>query len=115
MNAAGRFLSSLAVADRGEEGCGGGGGGGGGSGGAVEGYGRLSSSVFFVSWSECATFTSLIQECSRLTIQPQESHAILARSVRLNAHKESKGKNKTKTRQATVENIFIKTYFCAQF
>ena len=62
-------------------------------------YGRLSGSVFFVLWSECATFTShiLIQERSWLIIHPRESHAIFARSVRLNAHEESKGGRKNKT------------------
>ena len=72
-------------------------------------YGRLSGSVFFVSWSKCTTFASHYTYSGEREIQPQESHQILARSVWLNAHEKSKGKNKTneKPRQATVENIFV--------
>ena len=80
-------------------------------------YGRLSGSVFFISWSECTVQPLrriiLIQERSWLIIQPQELYAILTRSVHLNAHKESTGKKQKKTkktRQATIENIFIKIF-----
>ena len=58
-------------------------------------YGRLNGSVFLVLWSECATFASHYTNSRKREIQPRESHEILARSVRLNAHGESKGKNKT--------------------
>ena len=54
----------------------------------------------FVSWSEYTTFASHYTNSGALLTNystPQESHAILARSVRLNNHKESKGKNKNKT------------------
>ena len=58
-------------------------------------YGRLGGSVFFVSWSDCATFASHYTNSGAILTNYSASRiARIARNVRLNAHDESKGKKK---------------------
>ena len=70
---------------------------------------------FFVSWSECATFASHYTNSGALLTNYSTSG--IARNTRQKRVLEcpwgvQRGK---KARQATVENIFIKTFFCAHF
>ena len=64
--------------------------------------------------THCCKRPILSVHCDEREIRPEESHEILAKSVRLNAHEESKGKTRQDKTSDGRKHLCYKCYFCAQ-